>query len=181
MAIQLSKQQQQYLAAGAILGLALGFVYIRFFWLPISQAKGEAREKIAEIEAKITKAKQQAARLDRLKTELASLNQQAVEAEKRLPKSKSVPEILLSISKLAQVSRVKIQTFTPGRDKPQQYFTELAYPMSVRGSYHNVGRFLAAIALQERIYNVRDISYPGGGADGEMIVTFTLLSYQYKG
>ena len=153
MAIQLSKQQQQYAAAGVVLFLALGFVYIKFFWLPIAQAKAEASAKIEEIETKIVKAKQQAARLERLQIEIASLNERAAEAEKRLPKTKSVPDILLSIAALAQKNRVTLQSFTPGPVKVQQYFIELQYPLSIRGSYHNIGRFLAAVALEERIFN----------------------------
>ncbi|PIR15982.1 MAG: hypothetical protein COV48_11385, partial [Elusimicrobia bacterium CG11_big_fil_rev_8_21_14_0_20_64_6] len=68
-----------------------------------------------------------------------------------------------------------------GPQKSQQYFIELAYPVSIRGSYHNIGRFLAAISLEERIFNITGISYPAADALGEMTVTFTLLSYQYKG
>ena len=181
MAMQLSKQQQQYLGAGAVLFVVFSAVYVKFFWLPIAQAKAEATEKIEQIEAKIVKAKQQAARLERLQAEIASLNERAAEAEKRLPKTKSVPDILLSISALAQKNRVIIQSFTPGPMKSQQYFTELQYPLSIRGSYHNIGRFLAAVALEERIFNVKDINYPTADAAGDMTVTFTLLSYQYKG
>ena len=180
MAIQMSKQQQ-YAAAGVFVTLALGFVYVKFFWLPVAAAKAEAREKIAQIEIKISKAKQQAARLKRLQDEIASLNERAIEAEKRLPKSKSVPDILLTISALAQKRRVHHQTFSPGPQKSQQYFVDLANPVSIRGNYHSIGRFLAAVALEERIFNIKDINYPGAGGDGEMTVTFILLSYQYKG
>jgi type IV pilus assembly protein PilO len=180
MAIQLSKQQQ-YIGAGAVLFLVLGGVYVKFFWLPIASAKAEATEKIEEIEAKIVKAKQQAARLERLQTEIASLNERAAEAEKRLPKTKSVPDILLTLSALAQENRVAIQSFTPGPVHSQTYFVELHYPLSIRGSYHNIGRFLAAVALEERIFNVKDVNYPAADGLGEIVVTFTLLSYQYKG
>jgi type IV pilus assembly protein PilO len=181
MAIQLSKQQQQYIAAGTFLFAAFGFVYVKFFWMPIAQAKAEAAAKIEEIEAKIVKAKQQAARLERLQAEIASLNERAIEAEKRLPKTKSVPDILLAISALAQKNRVTITSFTPGPQRSQTYFIELQYPLSVRGSYHNLGRFFAALSLEERIFNVSNINYPTADAMGEMTVTFTLLSYQYKG
>lgn len=181
MAIQLSKQEQQYAAVGAVLFIVFSVVYIKFFWLPISAAKEEATAKIAAIEAKITKAKQQAARLERLQAEIASLNERAAEAEKKLPKTKSVPDILLSISALAQKNRVTIQSFSPGPQKSQTYFIELNYPTSIRGSFHNIGRFLAALSLEERIFNIRDINYPATDALGEMTVTFTLLSYQYKG
>ncbi len=181
MAMQLSKQQQQYIGAGVFIFAVFSGLYVKFFWLPIAQAKAEATEKIEAIESKIVKAKQQAARLERLQAEIASLNERAIEAEKRLPKTKSVPDILLSISALAQKNRVIIQSFAPGPQKSQTYFIELAYPLSVRGSYHNIGRFLAAVALEERIFNIKDINYPSADAVGDMTVTFTLLSYQYKG
>ena len=181
MALQPLKKQQQYLAAGAALFVVLGVVYVKFFWLPIARAKAEATEKIEAIETKIVKAKQQAARLERLQAEIASLNERAAEAEKRLPKTKSVPDILLAISALARKHRVVIQSFAPGPQKSQTYFIELAYPLSIKGSYHNLGRFLAAVALEERIFNVKDVSYPAADAAGDMTVTLTLLSYQYKG
>ena len=44
-----------------------------------------------------------------------------------------------------------------------------------------IRRFLAAVALEERIFNVKDINYPAADPLGDMTVTFTLLSYQYKG
>jgi Tfp pilus assembly protein PilO len=181
MAIQLSKQQQQYLIAGAVLFVVGAFVYMKFFWLPISQQKADLATQIEEIEKKIKEADAQASRLDRLEAELVTLNQEAEDAEKRLPKEKSVPDILNSLSALAQANRVAIQSFSPGPQKSQQYYIELSYPMTVKGSFHSVGRFLAAIALEERIFNVKDVVYPSAGGDGEMTVTFTLLTYQYKG
>lgn len=181
MAIQLSKQEQQYIGAGAIAALLLMGAYVKFFWLPISAAKDEARKKIAEIEAKIDKAKKQAARLERLQQELNVLNEQAVQAELRLPRSKDVPNMLLTLSAVAQKQRVNILSFSPGPVKAQQYFMELNYPVTIRGTYHNIGRFLAALALEQRIFNVQSVSYPSPDGLGEMTVSFTLLSYQYKG
>ncbi len=181
MAIKLTKEQQQYAGAGAILFAMLGFVYVKFFWLPISEKKDALTDQIQQIDGKIAKAKAEASRLQRLQDELSTLNRQAGEAEKRLPKSKSVPDILVSLSRLADRYHVSIISFSPGPEKAQQYFIELSYPMTVLGTYHDVGRFLAAIALEERIYNVRGITLPAPDSSGRMTVTFTLLSYQYKG
>ena len=41
MAMQLSKQQQQYVGAGGVLFLVFIGVYVKFFWLPIAQAKAD--------------------------------------------------------------------------------------------------------------------------------------------
>jgi type IV pilus assembly protein PilO len=181
MTMQLSKQQQQYLGAGVFLFLVGAGLYVKFFWLPISEKKSDLSDQIATIEGKIAKAEAQASRLKRLQDELATLNQQAGEAEKRLPKEKDIPDILVTLSRLADKNRVVIQSFSPGSQKPQQYFTELAFPMTIKGSYHNIGRFFAAIALETRIFNIKDAVYPSAGGDGEMSVTFVLLTYQYKG
>jgi type IV pilus assembly protein PilO len=181
MAIQLTRQQQQYLGAGAVLAVVALGVYVKFFWYPISQKRSDLTGAITLIDDKIAKAKAQASRLQRLQDDLASLNQQAVEAERRLPKTKSIPDILVTLSGLASANHVMIQSFTPGPQKSQQYFIELSYPMSVKGSFHNIGRFLAAVALEERIFNVKDVIFPAATGDGEMTVTFVLLTYQYKG
>jgi type IV pilus assembly protein PilO len=181
MAIQLTKQQQQSLGAGVFLFLVAGGLYVKFFWLPISQEMSELSTQIADIDTKVRKATAQASRLQKLQDELTKLSKQAAEAELRLPKTKSVADILVALSGLASSNRVAIQSFSPGPSKTQQYFIELSYPMAVRGSYHNIGRFFAAVALEARIFNIKDVVYPAAGGDGQMTVTFTLLTYQYKG
>ena len=45
-------------------------------------------------------------------------------------------------------NRVRVVSFTPGATRPQQYFIELTYPVSIKGRYHDIGRFLAAVALE---------------------------------
>jgi type IV pilus assembly protein PilO len=181
MAIQLTKQQQQYIGVGVVMFLVWSAMYARFFWLPISQKRAELDAEIADTKHKIAAAQAQANHLKTLQDELVTLNQQAIEAERRLPKTKSVPDILVALTGLAQANRVSIQSFSPGPQKSQQYFIELSYPMMIKGSYHDIGRFLAAVALEERIFNVKDVLYPGEGADGAMAVSFVLLTYQYKG
>jgi type IV pilus assembly protein PilO len=181
MASQITKQQQQYIAAGVILFAVGAGVYIQFFWLPIANKKEELTHQISDIESKIQKAQAQASRLQHLQDELAILNQQAGEAERRLPKTKSVPDVLNTLSSLASKYDVSIQSFSPGTPKTQQYFIELYFPMTIKGNYHNVGKFFAAVALEERIFNVKDVTYPTPGGDGQMTVNFTLITYQYKG
>ena len=180
--IKLTKEQQQYLVAGVLFGGAFCYGYVAFFWLPISQKKAETRKKIEEVEAKIEKARRQAARLPRLEAELVDLNQRAEEAERRLPKKKSVPDILVTVSALAVKYRVTLLSFQPGGSATKQFFNELSYPVRIRGRFHDVGRFLAAVALEERIFNVQNVRYGESAGDlGEMAVDFTLISYQYKG
>jgi len=179
--IKLTKAQQQQLAAAVFMAVVFGFIYVKFFWLPLARESAAAKAKIDDMSSKIDKATVQAGRLPHLDVELAALNQQAVEAEKRLPKTKSVPDILVTVGSLAEQYGVMLQSFSPGSQNNKQYFIELDYPLVVKGTFHNVGRFLAAIALAERIFNVQGVSYAEPGPDGIMTVNLTLVSYQYKG
>ena len=181
MAIKLTNKQKQYLVAGVIMTGAFGFVYFKFFWLPISQKIKETQDKIEATTAKIQKAHAKAAQLSRVEADLAMLNEQASEAERRLPKTRSVPEILLTATALAQKHNVAINIFTLGGQAGKTYFYELFYPLSLRGSFHNIGRFLAAISLEQRIFNVTNVRYGTPNEKGELQVTLTLVSYQYKG
>ncbi|MFA6004178.1 MAG: type 4a pilus biogenesis protein PilO [Elusimicrobiota bacterium] len=179
--IKLTKQQQQYLAAGVIGGAAVLFCYVKFFWMPISAKTVEVKGKIEALAKDIEAAKRQAARLPELEKQLVSLNERKIDAEKRLPKSKSVPTILVTLGALGDKYRVALISFTPGGSKVQQYFTELKFPMTVRGAFHNIGRFLAALSLEQRLYNVYNVTYSEAAeATGEMTVNFELVSYQYK-
>lgn len=179
MAIKLSKEQQKYIAVGVVATVAFLFLYWKVFWSPIAAKIEDTRAKIEELDGKIARAKAQAARLPQLEKELAVLAEQAVEAEKRLPKTKSTPDILVTVSSLALKSRVTVSSFSPGTMSQKQYFTELNYPVAAKGSFHSIGKFLAALALEERIFNVVNVQFAGSG--GELTVSFILVSYQYKG
>ena len=179
--IKLSKEQQKAIAAAVMFLGGFGYIYISFFWMPTSAKIKDTKAKIDEVQGKIDKATRQAGRLPKLEQELVALNEQAIEAERRLPKAKSVPDILLRMSALAKKYRVDLTKFAPGGEVGKQFFAELNYPITIVGSYHDVGIFLAAIALEERIFNVQNVMYGAPGADGKMTVSFTLVGYQYKG
>jgi type IV pilus assembly protein PilO len=177
--IKLTKQQQQLIAATVLSVGAFGYIYFTFFWMPLAKKITETTAKIDAVEKKIEKAQQLAARLPRLEAELVRLNDQAVEAEKRLPKKKAAPEILVTVGNLAVKHHVTLVSFNPGAISNKAFFSELSYPMSVKGSFHSIGKFFAAVSLEERIFNLQNVVYTGG--EGELTVTFTLVSYQYKG
>ena len=58
---KLTKQQQQMLAAGVVGLGGLGFVYVKFFWIPTSARIAAAEVVIEELTKKIATAKATAA------------------------------------------------------------------------------------------------------------------------
>jgi type IV pilus assembly protein PilO len=179
--ITLSKQQQQALIVAVLFLGGGGYAYFRYFWNPISKRILENREKTKQVETQILKAKGQAARLPKIKEEVQVLNQQAAEAEKQLPKKKDIPAVIDTVSALSAKYNVRIQSFAPGGSSTSQYFIELPYTISLKGAYHDVARFFAAVALEQRIFNIRNVTYSEPDAESRLSVNFTLISYQYKG
>lgn len=179
--IQLTKEQQQYLVAAVLFLGGGGYAYVRYFWLPTSERIEATAKLIKETEAKIDKAKSQAVRLPKIQKEIEVLNEQAVEAEKRLPKSKDLPAVIVAMGALSRKNGVVLSNFSPGAQTVRDYFIEVPYTMSVRGTFHDIGRFFAAIALEQRIYNVRGVTYSAPDETGKVGVSFTLIAYQYKG
>ncbi|MDE2291351.1 MAG: type 4a pilus biogenesis protein PilO [Elusimicrobia bacterium] len=179
--IKLSKEQQQYLVLAVLVLGGGGFSYVRYFWMPLSAKIADTEAQIHTVEGKIQKAKNQAVRLNKIQKELDTLNEQAAQAEKRLPKSPDLAGVIDTVTDLARRYDVQLQSFAAGVPRPQAHFIETAYAVSARTTYHQLGRFFASLALQERIYNVRGVIYGAPDARGVMTVSFQLLSYQYKG
>ena len=181
--IKLTPYQVQLLAAGLVIAGCFGFIYFRYFWSPMSDRIAKAAASIEEVQGKIDKATAQAARLPVIQKQLVVLSEQAADAEKRLPKKKDLPAVIDTLSALSSKYKVSLSNFTPGGASPKQFFIEVPYTVAATGTFHNIGRFFAAVALEERIFSVRNVTFAGGGssADGKLTVNFTLIAYQYKG
>jgi len=178
--IKLTAQQQQILVVAVLLLGGGGFAYVKYFWLPVSAEIKKTKEEIEVVVKKITKAKKNAGKLKKIQEELDRLNKQAEETEKGLPKDEDFPGVVDAITDLARKHNVNIKSFSTGALSPQAHFIEIGYSLSADGDYHDIGRFFAAISLEERIYHIQGVNFSSPGTE-KLSVTFKLLSYQYKG
>jgi Tfp pilus assembly protein PilO len=171
---------QQKLLFGSVVGLiGGGYAYIAFYWMPISAKIVDTGKQIEDVEKKIDEADKRAKQLHTLYEELVGLNEQADQAEKELPNEKAVADIFVSINDLAKDYDLSLQSFGAGKLTTQPFFSELSYAVTVKGTFHNIGKFLAKVSLETRIFNVKDVRYTEPDGSGQMPVTFTLLSYKY--
>lgn len=179
--IKLTKEQQQYLVFAIVLFGGGGYSYFTYFWMPTSEKIETTQNEIKKVQGRINKAKGQAGRLKRIQRELEMLDVQAVDQERRLPKDRDLPAVIDTVSALTKKYNAKLSNFSPGGPTNKAHFVEVPYTLALRVTYHDLGRLLAAIALEERIFNIRNINFGGAGADGVMSISLTLVSYQYKG
>jgi type IV pilus assembly protein PilO len=96
-----------------------------------------------------------AARLPKLEQEIAVLNLEIKEIEKKLPPSKDVPNLIRLLSKKMENYNVRWNRIAPGNIVTKDYYIEHSYSIPFTASYHNLALFLSEIGQMERIFATR--------------------------
>ncbi|OGS14080.1 MAG: hypothetical protein A2234_09790 [Elusimicrobia bacterium RIFOXYA2_FULL_58_8] len=180
--IQLTKDQITQLVAGVFFGGLFIYGYLAYFWLPLGKKIDESKNKVATIEADIANAKAQKAKYKNLEAKLASLQMDKDAAQKKLPRERKLPDLIRTITDLSKKHNVRVQAISPAGSAQVEYFLKVSYSLSVAGNYHDVGRFLTALGVEERILTSENLAITGtAGAESTMTATFILVAYQYNG
>jgi type IV pilus assembly protein PilO len=152
-------KQQRYLFA--ILGTAVVFYLFYSFWYTPQREEVTAMEtRLAALvqsnrSAQITAARGGA----ELEERLAEYERHVIALEALIPASEEVPALLREIT--AQARRLvgsDPAQFRPEPDEPGEFYTKKSYQMQAIGEYHDIARFLTAIATLERIITPVDVS-----------------------
>lgn len=176
----ISKEELTKIAAGVVVSALFFYVYFAYFWSPYSKKIEENKGKIAKIDKDIADARKAKEEFKDLEVKLKDLEIQKTEAEKRLPREKKVPDLLKTVKTLSDRHSVKITAISPGNSAKDQYFTKVNYSMTVTGKYHDVGKFFAAVALEERILTMENaVISPLIREDASCSVGFILSAYQH--
>ena len=152
-------KQQRYLIAG-IAALALFYVFYQFWYT------GQ-REQVAAMETRLETLEQQNRRAQitaarggaELEQRLAEYERHVIELEALIPASDEVPTLLREITAQArELTGSDLAQFRPEPDEPGEFYTKKAYQMQAIGEYHDIARFLTAIASLSRIITPVDLS-----------------------
>jgi Tfp pilus assembly protein PilO len=71
--------------------------------------------------------------------------------EELIPKREQVPELLNDMGRRAQLSSVEVTLMRPEGEEASPYYSRQSYEFGVKGTYHNVGRFLSEVGSLPRI------------------------------
>lgn len=159
-----------------------GYFYLFYFWLPTAKTIDVNTKKVASMESDINKARMQKAKYKDLEAKLASLRAEKEAAEKKLPREKKFPDLIRTITTLSHKYKVNIVSITPAGSAQVEYFTRVSYTISLNGNYGDVGRFLTALGLEERILTSENLTMTATATDdASLSAQFVLVAYQYNG
>ena len=180
--IQLTKEQIGQIAGGVLIGGLFIYLYLFYFWLPTAKKVAENTAKAEGMQRDIDNAKKQKAKFKNLEEKLVSLKLEREAAVKNLPSEKKIPDLIRTVTRLSKKYRVSVTAINPSGQAKVEYFTKVNYLISMKGNYHDIGRFLTALGLEERILTSENLIITGTvGTETSATGTFTLAAYQYNG
>jgi type IV pilus assembly protein PilO len=89
-----------------------------------------------------------------LKKELAQINDLLKTLVTRLPDKNEIPELVIDVSQAALSNGLQVDLFQQQNEIKHDFYAEKQIDMQFRGTYHQLGAFFSAIALQPRLVAV---------------------------
>ena len=169
----------------AIFAVVIIVPCVAFYFLhftPKTQEIKNLESQEAKLRKEITGAKARAAKLDEHLAEMEEVKRLFAEASVLLPQKKDIPGLLTNISALGTNSGLDMKTFSPGGERPKEFYAEIPVSLNVVGPYHNIGDFLYEVSKLDRIVSAINLSLGGPSMQrGEMILTsgISLITYRF--
>ncbi len=148
--------QQKRLLIG-IIPLLLAFAYYQFMHAERALQIDESESHLERLERSNSTAKVLAEQGGpELERRLAMYEQHIKRLEQLIPRREQVPELLNDMGRRAQLSAVELTRMKPEGEEASPYYSRQTYELGVRGTYHNVGRFLSEVGSLPRIITPSD-------------------------
>lgn len=153
--------QERHKQIALILGIAaLGAIYLFFeYWY------SPRKDEVERLETRLEQLQDQNRRAQvlavsagpELEERLAVYERHLMRMEELIPRSEEVPTLLRSVTQEALRHRVDMGSIRPLGSEPGEHYAKESYEMAVVGEFHDVGRFLAAVASLQRIITPVDL------------------------
>jgi len=134
------------------------WAYWKYLYTPLKGEITRLEQDLSQKQSQLETTRQAAMELEVLEAEFKIIELEAKEMEKKLPKSKDLPKLIRDITKTLEKHKITVQNFTPSKESPKTYFSEIPISLQVTGNYHNLANFLAEIGQFERVINTYDLN-----------------------
>jgi type IV pilus assembly protein PilO len=152
MAIMPQGPKQRNALIAIIAAAALFYIFWQYLYTPGVADLDETRARLERLETSNRNAQITAARGGQNLEEQTALYERHVRAlEELVPASEEVPRLIRDLTALTRTFDVEMNAINPEPQQPGEFYTKEIYALRVLGDYHNVGRFLTAVASMRRI------------------------------
>ena len=139
--------------------LLLAFIPLLVFFAYFQMMHGKKKTELANLESRLNEleTKNRGAKAialsggPELQQKLALYEQHMIALEQLIPKQEEVATLLNSLAERAMDANVDLSLMKPEAVEQGEFYTEQTYQIQVIGQYHDIGRYLAAVASGPRI------------------------------
>ena len=161
-------QRDQVMLFVGIVGLLLAGAYYYFVYSPKTLVLEELTARVERLDATNRRAEAIIASgsVEQLRAEAVELRENLALMRTLIPASNEVPALLDQILGAARRTGLEFSNFAPSGTIPGEQFDTFRFRMSMQGSYHEIGRLLAAIGSLQRVIvpiNLSLAQSPQGG------------------
>jgi type IV pilus assembly protein PilO len=145
--------------AFSILIGALVIVDIWYFVLPMKDEIEQLQKSLGDLQVRIQQNDEKIRNLDKLRTEVKTLQKQLMELTEQLPPESEVSGLLRQIQERVNQSGLVLKLWRP--DKPRDHssglYREIPVTLTLTGGYHNTASFFDRVSKLSRIVNILNI------------------------
>ena len=155
--VKLPNSQKIGVLIALLAAMLLAFIF--YVFIPQRDLYNAQKESFIKLQTKYNEQQGILANLPRFKQELKVLQSEFDEALKMLPNAREIPNLISSISTLAQESGLEINLFQPKSEVAMDFYAQIPVEMKVTGKYNQIGTFFDKISKLPRIINVENIEF----------------------
>jgi type IV pilus assembly protein PilO len=123
---------------------------------------------------------QKASNLDSYRMQMQQIEQSFGALLRQLPGKTEVADLLTDITQTGLSAGLEFELFKPQAENPVEFYAELPIKLRVRGSYHELGKFVSGVANLPRIVTLHDFIISNENNDGSvLIMEATAKTYRY--
>lgn len=168
-------------AIGLFLLAAIGIVYYVAFHGPIEEEIAAAQRAHAELETRMSDARQRQAQYLQLREELAAREGLDRANLRVLPENAEMAAFLQDLNRLAEISGLRMRLVEPRPEEPQEQYVRLPVALQLSGRYHQLSRFFYNVSRLERAISMENIHLSEPTVtDEDVVLTVEVLATTYR-
>ncbi|MDR5867236.1 type IV pilus inner membrane component PilO [Halomonas koreensis] len=162
--------------------LALGLTFAGMYWYlaaPKAEELGQARQEEQRLLRDFRSKAAQAANLPALREQVEELDGRLESLVTMLPSGPEIPSLIDDISESAIDNQLSIDFIRLRSPASQEFYVERPFDIRVRGDYHRIGSFIAAVADLPRIVTQHDFELKPA-SNGRLALSMLARTYSYR-
>lgn len=156
--IKLTKQQQQNIAAAALIIAGLLFVYIKYFFMPNNKTLGDRTAVLEQKKRDLSDARSMVAKYDEFLKNASDINYRTDFINRRLPADPNISDTIRELTKRATEYNISIINFEPGAETIKGEYKQTEIKIHFLTTFNDLGNFLTSIGYIERLTTPSNVS-----------------------